>query len=126
MCKLKLFLLYFQIIGDAESDELKLLKMSKAKVGETELSKRSSDMKLVEALNIYEEKRDTFCTCEKDLKKWIDKSHKYFELKASQLKELKFLFTKIEGLKSCLKEAKLTFKRQNEKCHEEKRYTLIL
>lgn len=43
---------------------------------------------------------------EKKTKSSIIKSLKYFELKASFNKELNFLSLKIDGLKSCLKEAK--------------------
>jgi hypothetical protein len=92
-----------------DSDEIKLLKLSKAKVHETEQAKKVSDLELVEALRCYEAKIDKMAVCEKELKKMVEKSVKYYELKASQLKELKFLFVKIEGLKSCLKEAKLTY-----------------
>lgn len=37
------------------------------------------------------------------------KSRKYYESKAKQNKELKFLYSKCEGLKQCLKEAKETY-----------------
>jgi hypothetical protein len=92
-----------------DSDEIKLLQLAKSKVNETEQAKKTSDTDLVEALAHYEAKRDKMNACEKDLKKFIEKSYKYYEFKSSQLKELKFLFTKIEGLKFCLKEAKSTY-----------------
>jgi len=93
----------------SDSDEIKLLQLAKSKVNETEQAKKTSDTELVEALAHYEAKRDKMNACEKDLKKFIEKSYKYYEFKSSQLKELKFLFTKIEGLKFCLKEAKSTY-----------------
>lgn len=95
--------------GDGDSDQVSFLAFSKTRVYETELAKRTSDAALVDALNEYETLRDKVNLYEKELKKSIEKSFKYFELKSSQLKELKFVFTKIEGLKSCLKEAKLTY-----------------
>ena len=94
---------------DTDCDEIVLLKLAKSKVNETEQAKKTSDTELVEALGHYEEKRDKLNACEKDLKKFIEKSFKYFELKSRQLKELRFIFTKIEALKSCLKEAKSTY-----------------
>ena len=39
------------------------------------------------------------------------KSRSYYEEKAKQNKELKFLHSKIEGLKLCLKEAKMTYQK---------------
>ena len=87
----------------------KILEIAKIKVNETELSKQSSDIEQIEAFKIYDEKRKKIELMEKELKKPIEKSKKYFELKANLYKELRFLFTKIEGLKSCLKEAKLAY-----------------
>ena len=87
----------------------KILEIAKIKVNETELSKQSSDIEQIEAFKIYDEKRKKIELMEKDLRKPIEKSKKYFELKANLYKELRFLFTKIEGLKSCLKEAKLAY-----------------
>ena len=46
---------------------------------------------------------------EKKFKSSIVKSLRYFQLKASFNKELKFLSLKVEGLKSCLREAKTTY-----------------
>ncbi len=46
---------------------------------------------------------------EKKLKSSIAKSLRYFQLKASFNKELKFFLLKVEGLKSCLKEAKTAY-----------------
>ena len=88
---------------------IKILEIAKNKVNDTELSKESSDIEQINALKIYDEKKNLVQQLEKDLKKNIEKSKKYYELKSSLNKELRFLFTKIEGLKSCLKEAKLAY-----------------
>jgi hypothetical protein len=88
---------------------IKILEIAKMKVNDTELSKQSSDIEQINALQIYEEKKKIVEQFEKDLKKNIEKSKKYYELKSNLNKELRFLFTKIEGLKSCLKEAKLAY-----------------
>lgn len=84
----------------------KMLEIAKIKVNETELSKHSSDIEQIEAGQIYELKKQRVEQMEKELKKFLEKSRKYFEVKAILYKELRFLFTKIEGLKSCLQEAK--------------------
>ena len=85
---------------------LKMLDIAKIKVNDTELSKQSSDAEQIEAYRVYDEKRLLVEQSEKELRKFVDKSRKYYELKSKFYKELRFLFTKIEGLKSCLKEAK--------------------
>lgn len=90
-------------------DLLKILDIAKIKVNETELAKQTSDLEQIEAYKFYEEKLIKVEELEKSLKKQIDKSRKYFETKANFCKELRFLFTKIEGLKSCLKEAKSAY-----------------
>lgn len=87
----------------------KMLQMANIKVNETELSKQSSDIEQIVANRIYDEKRNRVEQMEKNLRKQIEKSREYFELKAAMYKELRFLFTKIEGLKACLKEAKLAY-----------------
>ncbi|CAF0724516.1 unnamed protein product [Brachionus calyciflorus] len=87
----------------------KMLELSKIKVNETELSKQSSDLEQIEAFKVFEEKRIKCEDMEKLLKKWIEKSRKYYELKSNLYKELRFLYTKIECLKSCLKEAKSNY-----------------
>ena len=46
---------------------------------------------------------------EKKLKTSIIKSLAYFQTKAAFNKELKFFLLKVEGLKSCLREAKITY-----------------
>lgn len=94
---------------DSEENLAKILQMAKIKVSETELSKQSSDIEQIVAFRLYNEKLAQVEQMEKSLKKTIEKSREYFEAKAAMYKELRFLFTKIEGLKSCLKEAKLAY-----------------
>lgn len=96
------------LIGQ-EENVAKILQIAKIKVNETELAKQSSDIEQIVALRIYDEKRVEVEQMEKSMRKVIEKSREYFELKAATYKELRFLFTKIEGLKSCLKEAKLAY-----------------
>ena len=88
---------------------LKMLKMAKIKVTETEFSKQSCDIQQIEAYKAYEARLRQLESTEKDLKRSIEKSTRYFEEKAFYNKELKFFYAKIEGLKSCLKEAKLAY-----------------
>lgn len=97
--------------NDAKEKETlaKILEIAKIKVNDTELSKQSSDVEQISAFKVYEERKLLVEQFEKELKKSIEKSKKYFELKSTLNKELRFLFTKIEGLKSCLKEAKLAY-----------------
>lgn len=92
-----------------EENLAKMLQMAKIKVNEAELAKQSSDIEQIVAGRLYEEKRVQVERLEKSLRKQIEKSREYFELKAAMNKELRFLFTKIEGLKSCLKEAKFAY-----------------
>lgn len=93
----------------ADENLSKMLQMANIKVNETELSKQSSDIEQIVAHRLYDEKRNRVEQMEKNLRKQIEKSREYFELKAAMYKELRFLFTKIEGLKACLKEAKLAY-----------------
>ena len=88
---------------------LELLENSKLKVKETGESKHKFDLEQIEALKIYQENLINVQKLEKSLKRTILKSKPYYELKASINKELKFLLSKVEGLKSCLKEAKLFY-----------------
>jgi hypothetical protein len=99
------------IVGSSLDREslLKILEIAKVKVNDTELSKQSSDAEQIEAFKVYDGKRVRVEQMERELKKFIDKSRRYFELKSSLYKELRFLFTKIEGLRSCVKEAKLCY-----------------
>jgi hypothetical protein len=92
-----------------EENLAKMLQMAKIKVNEAELAKQSSDIEQIVAGRLYEDKRVQVERLEKSLRKQIEKSREYFELKAAMNKELRFLFTKIEGLKSCLKEAKFAY-----------------
>lgn len=92
-----------------EENLAKMLQMAKIKASEAELAKQSSDIEQVVATQLYEEKKTLVEQLEKSLRKSIEKSRDYYELKAIMYKELRFLFTKIEGLKACLKEAKLTY-----------------
>lgn len=87
----------------------KMYEIAVVKVNDTELSKQSSDIEQIEAFKVYEETRIRVEEMEKSLKKSIEKSRVYFDLKSSLFKELRFVFTKIEGLKSCLKEAKSNY-----------------
>lgn len=87
----------------------KMLQMAKIKVNEAELAKQSSDIEQIVAGRLYDEKRAEVEYQEKTLRRSVEKSREYFEVKAQAFKELRFLFTKIEGLKSCLKEAKLAY-----------------
>lgn len=88
---------------------IKMLEIAKIKVNETELSKQSSDIEQIHAFKTYEEQRIKCHEMEKNLKKPIEKSRDYFEEKSKLYEELRFLYTKIECLKSCLKEAKTTY-----------------
>ncbi len=88
---------------------LEILENSKKKVQETELSKHIFDLEQIEATKIYQENYLNVQQLEKSLKKTIIKSKTYYEFKASVNKELKFQLSKVEGLKSCLKEAKAVY-----------------
>ena len=88
---------------------LELLENSKLKVKETGESKQKYDLEQIEAMKHYQESHLNIQKLEKSLKKAILKSKPYYELKASINKELKFQLSKVEGLKSCLKEAKLFY-----------------
>lgn len=106
---------------------VKMLNLAILKVGETETAKQINDSCQIEAQIEYEQKLKEMENLEKNLKSSIEKVRKkltfykiqflnfliksrtYYEIKAKQNKELKFLYSKIEGLKSCLKEAKNTY-----------------
>ena len=88
---------------------LELLENSKLKVKESGDSKHKYDLEQIEAFKCYQESHLSVQKLEKSLKKTILKSKPYYELKASINKELKFQLSKVEGLKSCLKEAKLFY-----------------
>lgn len=88
---------------------VKMLKMAKIKVSETEFSKQSWDVEQIEHFKVYDSLLKKVEKIEKALKTSIVKSLKYFEIKAKYNKELKFFSLKIEGLKGCLKEAKTTY-----------------
>lgn len=96
--------------GNYDKETLtKMLDIAKIKVNETELSKQSSDIEQIQAFKKYEEQRIKCLDMEKNLKKSIEKSREYFEEKSTLYEELRFLYTKIECLKSCLKEAKSNY-----------------
>jgi hypothetical protein len=88
---------------------LELLENSKTKVKESGESKNKYDLEQIEAFKYYQESLLNVQKLEKSNKKTILKSKPYYELKASINKELKFQLSKVEGLKSCLKEAKLFY-----------------
>jgi hypothetical protein len=83
--------------------------MAKIKVSETEFSKQTCDLQQIEAYKVYEQRAKQLDGTEKSLKRFIEKSTKYYEMKAFFNKELHFYLAKIEGLKSCLKEAKFAY-----------------
>ncbi|RNA37490.1 SH3 domain-binding 5-like [Brachionus plicatilis] len=96
--------------GNYDKETLtKMLEIAKIKVNETELSKQSSDIEQIQAFRIYEEQRIKCQDLEKTLRRSIEKSQEYYEEKSKLYEELRFLYTKIECLKSCLKEAKATY-----------------
>jgi hypothetical protein len=102
----------FTLSGQTPLDKdqlLKILEIARIKVNDTELSKQSSDAEQIEALKAYEEKRGRVELLERQVRKFVDKSRRYYELKSRLYKELRFVFTKIEGLRSCVKEAKLCY-----------------
>lgn len=88
---------------------VKMLKMAKIKVSETEFSKQSCDLQQIEAFKVYDYNLKKVEQTEKKLKSSIVKSLKYFQQMALYNKELNFLLLKVEGLKSCLREAKTTY-----------------
>ena len=92
-----------------QNNLVKMFDMAKAKVYETELSKQINDKEQIEALKNYDDKLKKIELLEKNLKKNIEKSRKFFQLKAKFNKELMFLYSKIKGIKICLKEAKMAY-----------------
>jgi hypothetical protein len=91
---------------------VEILEKAKQKVQDSEKSKQKHDKIQIDAFNAYSKLQTISDEHERTLKKFIDKSRKYYELKADLDKELDFQSTKVEGLKSCLKEAK-TFYQQS-------------
>jgi len=88
---------------------LELLKNAQEKSAEAETSKQKCDKEQIGALQVYEDKHKFVIEFEKSNAKLIKKAREYYELKASLNKELKFQLKKIEGLKSCVKEAKSVY-----------------
>lgn len=107
----------YETSGDLNSFEkiqekealLKMLNVAIGKVSESESLKQKRDLEQIESQEKFEKKLKEVEYTEKNLKSSIEKSRTFYELKAKQNKELKFLYSKIEGLKSCLKEAKNTY-----------------
>lgn len=95
--------------NDCKESLLELLENAKKKVQETEQSKQKYDIEQIEATRVYDECLLKSKKFEKEHKRAILKSKQYYELKAEINKELKFQLSKIEGLKSCLKEAKSVY-----------------
>jgi hypothetical protein len=91
---------------------VEILEKAKQKVHESEKSKQIHDQIQIDAFNAYAKLQALNENQEKNLKKFIEKSRKYYELKTQLDKELEFQSKKLHGLKSCLKEAK-TFYQQS-------------
>lgn len=84
----------------------KMHDMAKLKVIDAEVEKQSADIEQIAAYRVYANEDQQLEKLSKSLKRVIDKSKAYYDLKEELEKELHFLSGKVKGLKECLYEAK--------------------